>query len=100
MRNNQLQYMSANSTTPMQACRAYFEAVSTSDVTAAKSFQFSIDGVATDVKMIDADVPSNAFGSSDAESGKVYNLNGQLVGTSTDNLPQGVYVVAGKKVIK
>ena len=102
MRNNQLQYMApySESTKPMQACRAYFEAVSTSDVTAAKSFQFSIDGVVTDVKMIDADVPSDAFGSSNAESGKVYNLNGQLVGTSTDNLPQGIYVVAGKKVVK
>lgn len=100
MRSNQLKYMASGTTTPMQACRAYFEAVSTSDVTAAKSFQFSIDGVATDVKMIDADVPSNGFGLSNAENAKVYNLNGQLVGTSTDNLPQGIYVVAGKKVIK
>jgi len=100
MRNNQLKYMATSGTTPMQACRAYFEAVSASDATSAKTFRFSIDGVVTDVKMIDVDVPSNAFGSSNAESGKVYNLNGQLVGTSTDNLPQGVYVVAGKKVVK
>ena len=102
MRNNQLQYMApySESTQPMQACRAYFEAVSTSEATSAKSFRFSIDGVVTDVKMIDADVPANALGSSNAADGRVYNLNGQLMGTSVDHLPQGIYIVAGKKVIK
>ena len=100
MRHNQLKYMATSGTTPMQACRAYFEAVSASDVASAKTFQFSIDGVVTDVKMIDADVPANAFGSSSEAEGWVYNLNGQLVGTSTDHLPQGIYVVGGKKIIK
>ena len=31
--------------------------------------------------------------------GKVFNLNGQLVGTSTQNLNKGIYIVNGKKVI-
>lgn len=31
--------------------------------------------------------------------GKVFNLNGQYVGTSTDDLAKGVYIVNGKKVI-
>lgn len=31
--------------------------------------------------------------------GMVYNLNGQLVGTSTDGLDKGVYIVNGKKII-
>ncbi len=31
-------------------------------------------------------------------SGKVYNLNGQYVGTSLKNLPKGIYVVDGHKV--
>ena len=34
-----------------------------------------------------------------ALQGKVYNLNGQLVGTSTEGLAKGVYIVNGKKVI-
>lgn len=34
-----------------------------------------------------------------ALQGKVYNLNGQLVGTSTEGLTKGVYIVNGKKVI-
>ena len=34
-----------------------------------------------------------------ALQGKVYNLNGQLVGTSTDGLAKGIYIVNGKKVI-
>lgn len=96
MRNNHLQYMASSSasTKPMQACRAYFEAVSTAEVTSAKSFRFSIDGVATNLKIVNAGVLSNA------PDTRVYNLNGQLVGTSTDNLPQGIYVVAGKKVVR
>ena len=31
--------------------------------------------------------------------GKVFNLNGQFVGTSTEGLAKGVYIVNGKKVI-
>ena len=31
--------------------------------------------------------------------GKVYNLNGQLVGNSVEGLSKGVYIVNGKKVI-
>lgn len=31
--------------------------------------------------------------------GKVFNLNGQLVGTSTEGLAKGVYIVNGKKMI-
>lgn len=31
--------------------------------------------------------------------GKVFNLNGQFVGTSTDGLGKGIYIVNGKKVI-
>ncbi|MBR6262173.1 MAG: hypothetical protein IKR05_03040 [Prevotella sp.] len=35
-----------------------------------------------------------------ANNGKVYNVNGQLVGDTMNNLPKGIYVVNGKKVIK
>ena len=31
--------------------------------------------------------------------GKVFNLNGQLVGNSLDGLSKGIYIVNGKKVI-
>lgn len=37
--------------------------------------------------------------SGEAMTGKVYNLNGQLVGTSLDTLPKGVYVIDGKKYV-
>lgn len=91
--SNELQYMAPNSTTPMQACRAYFE-LSTGTVAAAKSFSFSIDGETTGVKVIDVNAPSASTNT------RVYNMNGQLVGTSMENLPQGIYVIAGKKVVK
>lgn len=32
-------------------------------------------------------------------NGKIYNLNGQLVGTSVEGLSKGVYVINGQKVI-
>ena len=84
--------MAPNSTTPMQACRAYFELTDT--VAAAKNFSFSIDGETTGVKVIDVNAPSTSINT------RVYNMNGQLVGTSMENLPQGIYVIAGKKVVK
>lgn len=90
--SNELQYMAPNSTTPMQACRAYFELTGT--VAAAKNFSFSIDGETTGVKVIDVNAPSASTNT------RVYNMNGQLVGTSVENLPQGIYVIAGKKVVK
>ena len=94
--SNELQYMSPNSTIPMQACRAYFELTDTcaGTVAAAKNFSFSIDGETTGVKVIDVNAPSASTNT------RVYNMNGQLVGTSVENLPQGIYVIAGKKVVK
>lgn len=35
----------------------------------------------------------------DAENGKIYNLNGQYVGNSLNNLKKGVYIRNGKKVM-
>ena len=42
---------------------------------------------------------SNIETSNKVLAGKVFNLNGQLVGTSTQNLNKGIYIVNGKKVI-
>ena len=42
---------------------------------------------------------SNIETSNKVLAGKVFNLNGQLVGTSTQNLNKGIYIVHGKKVI-
>lgn len=42
---------------------------------------------------------SNIETSNEVLAGKVFNLNGQLVGTSTQNLSKGIYIVNGKKVI-
>lgn len=96
MSNNQLHYMDPNPTDPMQACRAYFELADTGTgtVAAAKGFSFSIDGETTGVKVIDVNALSTSTNT------RVYNMNGQLVGTSVENLPQGIYVIAGKKVVK
>ncbi|MGV2541758.1 subtilase, partial [Bacillus pumilus] len=32
--------------------------------------------------------------------GRIYNLEGQCVGTDLDTLPHGIYIVCGKKVMR
>lgn len=41
----------------------------------------------------------NIKGTAAFEAGKVYNLQGAFVGTSVKNLPKGVYIMNGRKVI-
>ncbi len=36
---------------------------------------------------------------SEPKAQRVYNINGQLVGNTTDGLPKGVYVAGGKKFV-
>ena len=48
-------------------------------------------GEATGIDGVAADAEKNV---------KVYNVNGQYVGTSLDALPKGLYIVGGKKVLK
>lgn len=47
----------------------------------------------------DATAISNVEVADKVLEGKVYNLNGQMVGTSTNGLSKGVYIVNGKKVV-
>lgn len=73
----------------LHACRAYFTMPSTQ--AAAKAFMFgnlitSIDNIV---------INDNSL-----ENVKIYNLNGQVVGNSWNAVPQGIYIVNGKKVIK
>ena len=43
---------------------------------------------------------SNVIIQTDADNSKIYNLNGQMVGTNWNTLPQGVYIVNGKKIVR
>lgn len=81
---NKLAKIKANTT--MNGIRAYF--VIPADAAAKLNF----DGETTGISTIDSD---NA-----AATGRVYNLQGQYVGTSLDGLAKGIYVVNGKKVAK
>lgn len=71
----------------MNGFRAYFNVPSG---TSAANVNINF-GDATGISGVEADAVKNA---------KVYNLNGQYVGTSLDALPGGIYVVNGKKVMK
>lgn len=78
----------APTTNVMKGFRAYFFNVNGSTAGAALNLSFGeatgIDGVAADA----------------VKSVKIYNVNGQYVGTNLDALPKGLYIVGGKKVLK
>lgn len=79
----------------MKAFRGYFDfydvLTEVEDISAAAKVRFTIDDEPTAIEGI---------GASNAESGNVYNINGQLIGTNIDvnTLPKGIYIVDGKKV--
>jgi hypothetical protein len=64
------------------------------DVYARSAFGMQLEngGVATSIQFADDfEAP---------ESAKVYNLNGQFVGTTYDNnMAKGIYIVGGKKIV-
>ncbi len=64
-------------------------------------FQIS-NNTADEAKInINGDVTSLSLPIADMErSTKIYNLNGQCVGNSLNTLPNGVYIMNGKKIIK
>ena len=81
-------YIPAASTATMKGFRAYFYNINGGTAGAALNLSF---GDATGINGVAADAEKNV---------KVYNVNGQYVGTSLEALPKGLYIVGGKKVLK
>ncbi|MBQ4632137.1 MAG: hypothetical protein IJB46_02140 [Prevotella sp.] len=73
--------------------KGYFRPNSASS---AKVIRLAVDGIEDD-QTTDIDIPLIDENRSD---GRIYNLNGQFVGTSFENQPQGIYIINGNKVIK
>lgn len=80
-------YVPAVGKETMKGFRAFFIAPKN---TAAAALNLSF-GDATGINGVAADAEKNV---------KVYNVNGQYVGTSLEALPKGLYIVGGKKVLK
>ena len=71
--------------------KAYFQVPSKDIGTNAK---VNIDGVETSaIEALHNDILLNT-------DNKVYNLNGQMVGIGIENMPKGIYIYKGKKIIK
>lgn len=81
-------YIPAEGTATMKGFRAYFYNINGSTAGAALNLSF---GDATGINGVAADAEKSV---------KVYNVNGQYVGTSLEALPKGLYIVGGKKVLK
>jgi hypothetical protein len=74
--------------------RAYFEPATPS---AARARAISIDGMTTAIEDIEWGDGNPFLTPTDS---RIYNLEGQMVGTNLEQLPKGLYIVNGKKVIK
>lgn len=74
-----------NVTNDLKAFRAYFRTSSDS------SANICVDGISTGITTATLD--------GNDDNGRVYNVSGQFVGTQTRDLPKGVYLRNGNKII-
>lgn len=86
----------------MDGMRGYFSFDNLAS--AAKSMKFSVDEVeesADNITGIEGILLNKFASTKNFQGNKVYNLSGQVVSTqgSTDNLPKGIYIIKGKKVL-
>lgn len=91
----------------LKAFRCWFELTKTTDAvinstSPAKDVKLFINEIEDETTGIDDIITDPAFSHAAYQYDGVYNLQGQLVrqGTSLEGLPQGIYVVKGKKVKK
>ncbi len=81
-------FYQAKAGSQMKGFRAYFDMPKGGDM---NKVQAVIDGETTGIDALNGDVVK--------QNGRVYNLNGQCVGTSLEQLQRGVYIQNGKKVV-
>ena len=91
----------------LKAFRCWFELTKKTDTdtnspSPAKDVKLFINEIEDETTGIDDIITDPAFSHAAYQNDGVYNLQGQLVrqGTSLEGLPQGIYVVKGKKVKK
>ncbi len=111
MKNGDLWKVPSDKQYGMQAFRCWFRLTENTDkdtdkTSPAKEAKIWLDGVVEDnsttgIDDIIFDDPFDAPTTYKATENAIYNLNGQLIrqGTSTEGLPSGIYVVAGRKVM-
>lgn len=86
----------------LKAFRCWFELSSgDSQTSQSKSLQLVIDGIADDATGISDVHTSSAATEYRKYQEGVFNMNGQLVSSSslTDGLPKGIYIIKGKKIV-
>ena len=88
----------------LKAFRCWFELTNTTDagnsISQAKDVKLFINEIEDETTGIGDIITDPAFSHAAYQYDGVYNLQGQLVrqGTSLEGLPQGIYIVKGKKV--
>lgn len=88
LRKNEVYHL--QSSMEIKGFRGYMTATET---TTKKIADWSLDGQATGIRIVESNIPE----------GDVYNVAGQKVRSNTNNtdqLPRGIYIIGGRKVIK
>ena len=100
MRDGKIVQVPTNKVYGLKGFRCWFEVKGSSSQ--AKALRLEIDGISDDATSID-DINSqpSQFTSRHKGISGVFNLDGQKVreGESTQNLPKGIYIVNGRKVV-
>lgn len=86
-----------NVTMPNHRCYFYITPKDGASLTGAKFFLTDASGVFDEVITTIDGVEADDLVRT---TGRIYNLNGQVVGNDLEALPRGVYIVNGKKVMK
>lgn len=90
----------------LKAFRCWFELTNTTDagnsISQAKDVKLFINEIEDETTGIGDIITDPAFSHAAYQYDGVYNLQGQLIrqGTSLEGLPQGIYIIKGKKVKK
>ena len=92
--NNKFYWPGANTQNPMKAFRAYF--VIPADAAEASSMVLGTDdgGIITSIPMVEVDGLSIQ-----GVNNRVFTISGQYIGTKTEGLAKGIYIVNGRKFI-
>lgn len=90
-RNNKLLRLTSDGT--LDGCRAYFIVQAGIPLSANATVTFNFDD-GTDA------ITQLFVGDREVSQDVVYNLSGQIIGKTIQQLPKGVYIINGKKIIK
>ncbi|NPD90984.1 hypothetical protein [Xylanibacter muris] len=63
------------------------------------TYTCGMDDISIDITYDNGTGMDGIYDNTKDEQVRIYNLNGQYIGSAIDNLPKGVYIINGKKIL-